>query len=319
MCDDTQIQALLDEIRSPDAAPLLRRKALSRLLLCIQRSPKLRRSRHPDYGHALSLTLEWVCRAIDEFSPRSDSVSHDLINWVNGYLNGRLMDLRNPDESIKELYRPEREERRIKREFGGVVVLDQCIGEDSNQTSMGDLTADPRQEITLLEAWIETQQQAQKQRIGQQVWQYLETDPDGILHGCHPRKCPDCNCHALVRLMLLSESPQTIRDIAKTAGTPEQTLYAHWPKKCLLLLEIIGLRFDPAIVAYVQNDPIQCLGNCHLPNQAHCNCRDLAKRLLLSAPPESMGAIARDLNIKESALAKHWRTQCLPLLKKQRL
>lgn len=167
MCDDSQLQTLLDEIRGPDSTPLRRSKALSRLLSCIYNSPRLRRSSHPDYGHALNLTLEWVCRAIAKFSPRSDSISTDLMHWVNGYLDGRIQDLQNPDTKVKELHRPEREERRIKQEFGGVVLLDQSIGEDSNPTPLGDLTPDPRQGTTLLEAWIGTLQQAQKQRIGQ--------------------------------------------------------------------------------------------------------------------------------------------------------
>lgn len=319
MCDDAQIQALLDEIRSPDAAPLLRRKALSRLLLCIQRSPKLRRSRHPDYGHALSLTMERVCRAIDEFSPRSASVSTDLMNWVNGYLEGRIRDLRNPDTKIKDLHRPERGEREIKREFGNVVLLDQSIGEDGNQTPVGDLTPDPRQDMTLLEAWIQALQQAQKQRIGLEIHRYLAADPDAILQGCHPNKFLECHCQALIQRLHLSEPPETRRAIAQDFGIPEQTLYSHWRDKCLPLLQIVALRFDPQVIEFLQSDEAQCLGDCHPPAQEFCNCLDVAKRLLLSQPPESMRAIARDLQIKESTVAKHWQSECLPKLKKHRL
>jgi len=319
MCDDTQIQTLLDEIRSPDATPLLRRKALSRLLLCIQRSPKLRRSRHPDYGHALSLTLERVCRAIDEFSPRSASISTDLMNWVNGYLDGRIRDLRNPDTKIKELHRPDREERQIKQEFGGVVLLDQSIGEDGNPTSLGDLTPDPRQDMTLLESWIQALQQAQKQRIGRDIHRYLAADPDAILQGCHPGQFSECHCQALIQRLHLSEPPETRRAIAQDFGIPEQTLYSHWRNKCLPLLQIVALRFDTQVIEFLQSAEAQALGNCRPPEQIPCNCLDVAKRLLLSEPPESMGAIARDLKIKESALAKHWHSECLPRLKKHRL
>jgi hypothetical protein len=318
MCDDTQVQTLLDEIRSPDTTPLLRRKALSRLLLCIQRSPKLRRFAHPDYGHALSLTLEWVCRAIAQFSPRSDSVSTDLMNWVNGYLDGRIKDLRNPDKNVKYLHRPEREERRIKREFGGVVRLDQSIGED-DPTPLGDFTPDPRQGTTLLETWIGTLQQAQKQRIGLEIHRYLAADPDAILQGCHPNKFLECHCQSLIQRMHLSETPETQRAIAQDFGIPEQTLYSHWRDKCLPLLQIVALRFDPQVIEFLQSDEARCLGECHPEALKSGNCLDLAKRLLLSQPPESMGAIARDLKIKESALANHWKNECLPKLKKYRL
>lgn len=139
------------------------------------------------------------------------------------------------------------------------------------------------------------------------------------MRGCHPRQSQDCNCHELSRLMLLSESPQTVREVAKTSNVPEQTLYTHWPKKCLSLLEIIALRFDTQVIEWLQSEEARCLSDCHPAELAAGNCLDLAKRLLLSQPPELMGAIARDLMIKESALAQHWKTQCLPKLKKYRL
>ncbi|MFQ3635742.1 MAG: hypothetical protein SNJ57_07895 [Cyanobacteriota bacterium] len=319
MCDDTQVQTLLDEIRSPDTTPLLRRKALSRLLLCIQRSPKLRRFAHPDYGHALSLTLEWVCRAIAQFSPRSDSISTDLMNWVNGYLDWRIRDLQNPNKSVTELHRPEREERQIKQEFGGVVLLDQSIGEDGNPTPVGDLTPDPRQDMTLLESWIQALQRAQKRRIGLEIHRYLAADPDAILQGCHPNKFLECHCQALIQRMHLSEPPETRRAIAQDFGMPEQTLYSHWRDKCLPLLQIVALRFDPQVIDFLQSEEARYLGECHPEALKSGNCLDLAKRLLLSQPPESMGAIARDLKIKESALTKHWQSECLPKLKKHRL
>ncbi len=225
---DEQLRNLIDEVcRYPDPSPE-RQKALNRLLIVIQQLPGIYKSSHPDYAEALNLTWEWVSRKIGEFKPRESSVQQSLVTWINGYLKWRVRDLYAKDNQYS-------------------VSLDRPISNDEgDQTTLLDQIPD-RQFTTptldLLEVKILQIQEAQRQRLGQQLRQYIEQDEERKLTDCHPRKHPECNCQLLARRLLLQEPPERIADISREFDVSNQTLYSHWKNNCLPLLQDIGRKF----------------------------------------------------------------------------
>jgi hypothetical protein len=71
------------------------------------------------------------------------------------------------------------------------------------------------------------------------------------------------------------------------------------------------------IEAWIQSDPSQQLQNCYPRNQNHCHCQILSDRMIVKDPPDSLTAIAKDLNIPYQTLVAHWKRRCLPLLQAQ--
>jgi hypothetical protein len=323
MHDDEQLQDLLAQLRrqSPPLPPLSRQKRLSKLLLYIQNSPALWRDGHQDYATALNKTLRWVCDNLEDFDPGDRAVSDALIRWVNGHLKWRILDLKRPQSLGPEDDRIDRDLRAIRKAGLKPVELDKPLAdEQGNQTPQRTTVPDPRQgEFSLLDGWIERLQQEQRHRLGQEIRQYLETDPDGLLQGCSPRNGADCHCGELTRRIHLAVPPETVRDIANGFGLSEQTLYTHWRTKCLPLLQIIALRHDPQVKTCARQDPGQQLRGSYPEGLEDCNCGNLAQQLLLSDQPFTLKSLAKALKTKESTLTKHWQTQCLPLLKSFRL
>lgn len=225
---DELLRNLIEQIcRSQNPSPE-RQKALNRLLAIAQQLPGLYKSTHPDYPEALNLTWEWVSRKIGEFNPRESSVEQSLVIWINGYLKWRVRDLYAPSRQIE-------------------ISLDQRRSNDEgDQTSLLDQL--PDQEFTsptldLLERKIIQIQEAERERLGQRVRQYIEQDIERTLTNCHPRKHPECNCHVLARRLLLQQPPQRIADVAREFNANNQTLYSHWKNNCLPLLQDIGRQF----------------------------------------------------------------------------
>ncbi|WP_232214640.1 hypothetical protein [Rubidibacter lacunae] len=219
--------AIAATCRVPAGSPA-RRKALNRLLACMQRLPGLYRSSHQDYPEAYNRTLEWVCKNIDTFEPRGVSADESFVRWVNGYLRWRVRDLYTSDDKY-------------------IVNLKT----DAIDVDPIELLPDPASKLDLVERQIAEQQAATRHRYGRKVWDYLERDPNGTLSNCHPGKHPDCHCRELVARLLLQEPPQRVRQIAREYGIPEQTLYSHWKKKCRpLVAELVRtlnstLNLDP--------------------------------------------------------------------------
>jgi hypothetical protein len=294
---------------------------MSRLLLYIQQSSDLNRDGHQDYATALNKTLRWVWDNLEAFDPGDRAVSDALICWVNGHLKWRIKDLKLPQSFGTEDDRTDRDYRAIRKNGLKPLELDKPLADDQgNQTSQSMTVADPRQgEASLLDGWIERLQQERRHRMGQEIYQYMETDPDGLLQGCSPRNSVDCHCGELTRRIHLSIPAETVRDIANAFSLSEQTLYTHWRTKCLPLLQIIALRHDPQVKTYAQQDPNQKLRECYPERLEDCNCANLARQLLLSEQPLTLKALAKDLKTKEAALTNHWQTQCLPKLKAFRL
>ncbi len=271
----------------------------------IQQSPKLLRRKHPDYYDALSQTVIWVIKKIEGFKPESPppTNSEEFIWWVNGYLAWRINDLYRPDmEYLPKRFKP--------------VRLNEAT-ENGNEKS--ESIADPKG-LTALDDLIREQQQNRQQRIGQQIRDYIEQDPQGILTSCHPRKHPECNAQVLTIRVQLNEPPQTIRAIAVELGIPEQTIYTHWRTKCQPRLRLIALRFDELLrQAVIEPEAKDRLSQCHLQERPECNCWNLAELLLLTDPAVEISTIAQNIQIsKESDIWNHWDKHCLPILKRFR-
>ncbi len=66
---------------------------------------------------------------------------------------------------------------------------------------------------------------------------------------------------------------------------------------------------------YIKQDPEHKLRNCHPREHVNGNCQELAIRLLLKNPPDSLTDIAKDLDINYQTLNAHWKRRCLPLLR----
>ena len=312
MYNDDQLRDLLKRIcdEASTVTPLARRQALTRLLIYIQRSPLLYRSSHPDFADALNRTLAWVSRSIKQFQPHSGSVTQDLMRWVNGFLKWRIRDLYSPDLIYYEL---------IRSGFAPVELDKPMREQESNFTPVVNLTPDPRGWESLLEQRIETLQQHAQERIGWRITQYLRSDPDNLLRNCHPRNQPGCNCHELVVRLHLNEPRETLRAIANRYSINEQTLHTHWRDKCLPLLQIIALRFDPQVKNYIKQASDDQLKSLSPQNYEHCHCQVLAEFFILSDAPIDLGTIAKLLNVPKSIVRNCWQKQCIPSLKQHQL
>lgn len=220
---DNQLQAKIDAVRQHPPDSLERRKALNRLLAIVPQLTGIYRSSHPDYLQALNLSYEWMCRHIDRFQARSPDIEKDFVRWFNGYLKWRIRDLYAPNSQY--------DERRVN------------LTPDANRgTDPLENVPDPKTSLGWLDAEIVRLQREQRQRRGLAVWQYVEEDPQSELANCHPRLAPSCNCQLLAVRLLLAQPPGKIADIAREFSVNNRTLYSHWKRKCLPLLQDIADR-----------------------------------------------------------------------------
>jgi hypothetical protein len=74
-------------------------------------------------------------------------------------------------------------------------------------------------------------------------------------------------------------------------------------------------RFGQQVRQAIAEDPDRLLTHCQPRNAPTCNCHELARRLLLTEPPETIATIAQTLNFNQQTLYSHWKRKCLPLLK----
>ncbi len=93
-----------------------------------------------------------------------------------------------------------------------------------------------------IEQLIEREQAKNQQRIGRQLWQYIEDDPDGKLRNSYPSDKPDANSQLLAR-RLLKDPPDKLSVIARELNIKYQTLNSHWKRASLPLLKEIVLEF----------------------------------------------------------------------------
>ncbi len=218
---EDQLRDLITQICQSQNPSPERQKALNRLLILIQQLPGLYRSSHQNYPEAFNRTLEWASKNIQNFSP-SSSWEKSFVIWINGYLKWRVRDLYIADNKYEN------------------ESIDKPINDDEGQsTTLGEKL--PANTLSLLEIKIAELQQAKRQRQGLAVQEYIKKDPEEKLKKSHPRKHPECNCHVLAIRLLLEE--QKISNISREVNISNQTLYSHWNRRCIPLLQEISKKF----------------------------------------------------------------------------
>ncbi|GGA26254.1 hypothetical protein [Okeania sp. KiyG1] len=219
---EDQLQNLITQIKQYQNPSPERQKAINRLLILIQQLPGLYSSSHQDYLEAFNRTLEWVCKNIQSFEPRPPSWERSFVVWINGYLKWRIQDLYTPDNRYES--------------------LDKLISNEGEKlTTLGEIL--PANSLSLLEQKIAELQKAKRQRQGESVRQYIETDPEEKLRSSHPKKHPECNCQVLAIQLNFTEPPNKISDICKEINISKQTVYSHWKRRCIPLLREIANQF----------------------------------------------------------------------------
>ena len=162
-----------------------------------------------------------MSRSIDEFQSSTDSLTQDLVKWINGYLYWRIYDIYNLNPN------------RIQP-----LSLDQTIFDDGityldllSETGFIDLN------LNLLNEHIQLLQQQEHQTIAAQMEAWIQADPQQQLQSCYPRSQNHCHCQILSARMIVKEPPDSLTEIAKDLDIPYQTLVAHWKRRCLPLLQ----------------------------------------------------------------------------------
>jgi hypothetical protein len=209
---ETQLRQELAAVLVAPVQSAQRAKAMSRLICTLRQLPGIKIVNHQDYLLALNQTWEWMSRNIDEFRASTDSLEHDLVKWINGYLYWRIRDIYTTSAL------PDRQHLSLDEEVfhHGETYLDLL-----SASGFGDLTLD-NQEHREIAARIET---------------WIQLDPEGQLQNCYPRDRSSCNCQLLGDRTIVKDPPDSFTALAKELDIPYQTLVAHWKRRCLPLLQ----------------------------------------------------------------------------------
>lgn len=216
---DEQLRQLILTICSQPRDSLQRRKSMERLLLKVQRLPKLSKSFHPDALEAVNKTWEWLDNNLHNFHPRSSPIRDSLVTWINGYLRYRIRDL-------------------YAAKPKNMVSLD--IRECRQFYHPCFCSFDP---------YIEQLEAEENQSLARNIAQYINRDPDAILRKCYPKNRPDCNCQIIVQRLFLQQSPEKLSTIARQLNINTQTIHSFWrrtgfPKVRAIALEIAQINSD---------------------------------------------------------------------------
>ena len=166
---EIQLRQTLDAVLAAPLQSAQRAKAMSRLLCVLRQLPGIRSVNHQDYLLALNQTWEWMSRNIDEFRSSTDSLEHDLVAWINGYLYWR----------IRDIYCAPNHQQRMS--------LDEEIS-DNGKTYLDLLSESGFISINLnnLNEHIKLLQQQEEREIASQIEAWIELDPQQKLQTCYP-------------------------------------------------------------------------------------------------------------------------------------
>ncbi|AFY56155.1 hypothetical protein Riv7116_3709 [Rivularia sp. PCC 7116] len=230
---DEKLQQLIEEVcRYREGTPQ-RQKALNKLLIIVQQLPGIYKSYHQDYLEALNKTWDWFCRSIDKFEANPNkSLQESLVIWINGYLKWRVKDIYNPTDkptvSLDELI--------INAEGQKTTRKDQLS--DSKYTPDASNRSNT---LDLLDVKIAEIQKSDRRKLAEDIAQLIEEDPKCELRHCYTRANAECNCQFLAKQLLLANPSHKIADIARDLNVSSQTIYSHWKRICLPLLQKIGV------------------------------------------------------------------------------
>lgn len=220
------LRQLVQRLRQKQKGSREWRKAMNQLLGWIPTLPKLARCQHPGYPDVLNETLELIFERIQDFSPRFASVTQSFTAWINYKLRHKYR--------VLELCREQ-----------SALSLDTEISEGERKTTFVELLADSRPSTIweLEEKIAGWQQQENSKRIGRQLWNYIQQDPEGRLQGCVSREHPHCNCQEIAIRLYLQTPPQKLPKIAEELDVPYQTLIYQWKNKFHPLLKTVAREF----------------------------------------------------------------------------
>jgi hypothetical protein len=222
---EQHLRQLIEEVCQHPLKNPKRQKAMNKLLIEIQRLPGLGKSSHPDYLDALNQTWEWGNRSIcTQFDWSKPKIQERLVQWLNSYLYWRIKDLYSSSKVNS-------------------TSLDAPIGNDEAGATLLELLSEnglhpPSRNG--LDAYIEQIERERQQDIGLALEQYIEEDPEGKLHNCHPKAHPECNCRLLSQRVLLNSPPNKFSSLSTELNIKYQTLNAHWKRNCLPQLQEIA-------------------------------------------------------------------------------
>jgi hypothetical protein len=218
---EIQLRQQLDAVLAAPIQSAQRARAMSRLLCVLRQLTGIRSVNHQDYLLALNQTWEWMSRNIDEFRSSTDSLEHDLVKWINGYLYWR----------IRDIYQgaPNRQQQ---------ISLDEEIF-DNGETYLDLLSESGFLSVNLntLTEHIKLIQQQDDRAVATQIEAWIEFDPDRQLQSCYPRDRDCCHCQTLSYRLIIKDPPDSLTQIAQDLDIPYQTLVAHWKRRCLPILQ----------------------------------------------------------------------------------
>jgi hypothetical protein len=239
---DEQLRELLQLLKDSQQGSQKQERFKNQLCKLIPDLPGSRKYREPDpkidfdgavneaYGGFFK-TLPTFFREIDLDNIADDVLRTRVVKRFNKIIKLKILD----------------QYRKLKRQpftFSLDAPNKSKKGEDFDSEGM----ADDSTEVGI-EQLIEEEQAKNQQRIGLQLWQYIEDDPDGKLRNCYPDNKPEANCQVLARRLLLKNPPDSLSVIAKELDINYQTLNSHWNNrnrkdlKGLPLLKKIALEF----------------------------------------------------------------------------
>ena len=228
---DNELKSLVENFCSQERNTRQSKIANHKLLQAIQSLPQLRRSYQPgansfsmDFEEILNETLlEVTERICEEFNPHEIDYTRSLGNWINYKL--RLY------YKLKDKLREASRHKNLS--------LDRYIDGEENFTFL-DLLDDYEDDKTLntIDGMIEQAQQQRRHRLGKEVEQYLQDDPDNRLKECWSDKHHQCQCHLLVQKRWFTVPPETWKAIAAELNVPIGTITPHWTKCKRLFAEI---------------------------------------------------------------------------------
>lgn len=198
---DELLCQLILTICSQPRDSLQRRKSMERLLLKVQRLPKLSKSSHPYYLEAVNKTWEWLNNNLHNFHPRTSPIRDSFVTWINGNLRYRIRDLyaAKPQDMISldviecsQFYHP-------------------CLGS--------------------IDAYIQQLEAEENQILARNIAQYINRDPEAKLRKCYPKNRPDCNCQIIAKKLFLHQSPEKLSEIARQLNINTQTIHSFWRRK----------------------------------------------------------------------------------------
>lgn len=234
---DNELKSFVENFCSQERNTRQSTMANYKLLQAIQSLPQLRRSYQPeasffsmDFEEILNETLlEVTERVCEEFNADEIDYTRSLVNWIN--------------YKLRLYYKPKDKLREASRHK--TLSLDRYRDEGENSTFLDLLdNYEDGETLNTIDGIIEQEEQQRRHRLGKEVLDYLQDDPDNRLKDCSSQEHPTCDCHLLVKKRLLSDPPVSFQAIADELDISIGTLTSHWHRKCKPCLAKIAKKFE---------------------------------------------------------------------------